>query len=207
NLQLSQTKTLSTHVSAESGRFVGYEITVGRSDSWRDSNDRRNLNGEILLRLPQDALQKFCARYERNGKPIHRGELVLNSDFDIIARYQSEYRGYAQYYALAQNLYQMGELKWIMGTSMLKTLATKHRSTLTAMVKRYQAMIETPYGQMKGFRGVVERAGKKPLIAEFGGIPLRTQAKVSKVTDGVVHLGSTRSQLIERLLADQCELC
>jgi AI2M/AI1M-like, HNH endonuclease len=90
---------------------------------------------------------------------------------------------------------------------MLKTLANKYRSTVNAMVKRYQAMIETPYGQMKGFRVVVERAGKKPLIAEFGGIPLRTQAKVSKVTDGVVHLGSTRSQLIERLLADQCELC
>lgn len=206
-LQLSETKTLITHASAESARFLGYEITVGRSDSWRDSNDKRNLNGEILLRLPKDALQKFCARYERNGKPIHRGELALNSDFDIIARYQSEYRGYAQYYTLAQNLYQMSELKWIMQTSMLKTLANKYRSTVNAMAKKYQAMIETPYGQMKGFRVIVERAGKKPLIAEFGGIPLRTQARVSKITDGVVHLGSTRNQLVERLLADQCELC
>lgn len=206
-LQLSETKTLITHASAESARFLGYEITVGRSDSWRDSNDKRNLNGEILLRLPKGALQKFCARYERNGKPIHRGELALNSDFDIIARYQSEYRGYAQYYTLAQNLYQMSELKWIMQTSMLKTLANKYRSTVNAMAKKYQAMIETPYGQMKGFRVIVERAGKKPLIAEFGGIPLRTQARVSKITDGVVHLGSTRNQLVERLLADQCELC
>jgi group II intron reverse transcriptase/maturase len=206
-LQLSETKTLITHASTESARFLGYEITVGRSDSWRDSSDRRNLNGEILLRLPKDALQKFCARYERTGKPIHRGELVLNSDFDIIARYQSEYRGYVQYYTPAQNLYQMNELRWIMETSMLKTLANKYRSTVNAMVKKYQAMIETPYGQMKGFRVIVERAGKKPLIAIFGGIPLRTQAKVSKITDGVVHLGSNRSQLIERLLADQCELC
>jgi group II intron reverse transcriptase/maturase len=206
-LQLSETKTLITHAGTESARFLGYEITVGRSDSWRDSQDRRNLNGEILLRLPKDALQKFCTRYERNGKPIHRGELVLNSDFDIIARYQSEYRGYVQYYTLAQNLYQMSELKWIMETSLLKTLANKYRSTVNAMAKKYRANIETPYGQMKGFRVIVERAGKKPLIAEFGGIPLRTQAKVSKITDGVVHLGSNRSQLIERLLADQCELC
>ncbi len=182
-LQLSLTKTLITHASAESARFLGYEITVGRNDSWRDSIDRRNLNGEIILSLPKDALQKFCARYERNGKPIHRGELVLNSDFDIITRYQSEYRGYVQYYTLAQNLYQMSKLKWIMGTSMLKTLANKYRSTVNVMVKKYQAMIETPYGQMKGFRVVVERTGKKPLIAEFGGIPLRTQAKVSKITD------------------------
>jgi group II intron reverse transcriptase/maturase len=206
-LQLSETKTLITHASTESARFLGYEISVGRNDSWRDRQDRRNLNGEILLRLPKDALQKFCARYERNEKPIQRGELMLDSDFDIIARYQSEYRGYVQYYTLTQNLYQMNKLKWIMETSMLKTLANKYRSTVNTMVKKYQATFETPYGQMKGFRVIVERAGKKPLIAKFGGIPLRTQAKVSKITDGVVRLGSNRSQLIERLLADQCELC
>ncbi|MCI0560690.1 MAG: hypothetical protein MN733_19570, partial [Nitrososphaera sp.] len=206
-LQLSQTKTLITHACAESARFLGYEITVGRSDSWRDTNGSRNLNGEILLRLPPDALQKFCAKYERKGKPIHRGELVLNSDFDIVTRYQSEYRGYVQYYVIAQNLYQMSKLKWIMETSMLKTLANKYRSSVNAMVKKYRASIDTEYGQMKGFRVIIERIGKKPLIAEFGGIPLRTQAKVSKITDGVVHLGAIKSQIIERLLADECELC
>lgn len=206
-LQLAQTKTLITHASTEAARFLGYELTVGRSDAWRDSNGRRNLNGEILLRLPPEALQKFCAKYEREGKPIHRGELILNSDYDIVARYQAEYRGYVQYYALAQNLHQMNKLKWIMQTSMLKTLANKYRSTVNTTVKRYQATIETPHGQMTGFRVIVERAGKKPLVAEFGGIPLRTQAQVSKITDGVVHLGTSKSQLIQRLLADECELC
>ncbi len=89
--------------------------------------------------MPHDTLQKLCARYERDGKPIHRGELILNSDFDIVARYQSEYRGYVQYYKLAANLHQMTKLRWIMETSMLKTLANKYRSTVNKMVAKERA--------------------------------------------------------------------
>jgi group II intron reverse transcriptase/maturase len=206
-LQLSEAKTLITHASTESAKFLGYEVQAGLSNSWRDSAGNRNLNGEILLSLPRKSLQRFCARYEREGKPIHRAELLLDSDFDIVARYQSEYRGYVQYYALAQNLYHMSKLRWIMETSLLKTLANKYKSTVNKMVKKYQAIIQTKHGSMKGFRVIVERESKKPLIAEFGGVPLRTQARVSKITDGVVRLGTSRNQLITRLLADECELC
>lgn len=39
-----------------------------------------------------------------NGKPIHRPELNNDDDFTIVNVYQSEYRGYVQYYSLAQNI-------------------------------------------------------------------------------------------------------
>jgi hypothetical protein len=143
----------------------------------------------------------------REGKPIHRGELLLHSDFDIVARYQAEYRGYVQYYALAQNRCRLDKLRWIMQTSLLKTLAAKHKSTVQKMATRYGATLQTDQGPRQGLRVTVERDGKTPLTAEFGGVPLRVQTQVSHHTDRVITLGYHRSGLIQRLLAETCELC
>ena len=206
-LNLSQTKTLITHGRTARARFLGYAIEVQQCDTWRDAQGRRSANSEIALLIPREVLQGLCARYMRKGKSIHRGELIMNSDFDIVAHFQSEYRGYVQYYALARNLCRMNRLRWIMETSLLKTLANKYKSTVTKMAKRYAATITTPYGSRQGLRVVVERDGKQPLIAEFGGIPLRTQRQVAHIADRRVTLGHTRTELIQRLLAETCELC
>ena len=206
-LELSKTKTLITHAATERARFLGYEITVGRENQWRDRTGRRSLNGAITLRLPQDVLRKFCARYEQNGKPVHRGALAQESDYSIISRFQSEYRGYVQYYKLALNLHQMKKLRWIMATSMLKTLANKYRSSVMKMIDRYQCVIETDSGPRKGFRAVIERPDRNPLIAEFGGIPLRYQKRCQCITDSLYQLGFGRSELVDRLLCNQCDLC
>ena len=207
HLELSKTKTLITHAATERARFLGYDITVGRDNQWRDSAGKRSLNGAITLRLPKDVLRKFCARYEQNGKPIHRGVLEQESDYSIMNRLQSEYRGYVQYYKLAMNLYQMTKLRWVMETSMLKTLANKYRSSVRKMVDRYKCMIETETGPRKGFRAVIERPGRNPLIAEFGGIPLRYQKRCQCITDSLYQLGFGRSELLDRLLCNQCDLC
>src|SRR5262249_16009845 len=140
-LELSQTKTLITHGRTERARFLGYDLQVQQCDSWRDSRGQRNVNGEIALSVPSAVRRSLCARYKRAGKPRHRSELILHSDFAIIARYQAEYRGYVQYYALAQNLHELTTLHWVMKTSLLKTLANKYRSTVRKMAKRYAATI------------------------------------------------------------------
>jgi group II intron reverse transcriptase/maturase len=206
-LELSQAKTFISHANTEGAKFLGYRIEVQYCDTWRDSQGHRNANSEIALKLPANTLKDMCARYKRNDKPIHRSELILNSDFDIVAQFQSEYRGYVQYFAMAQNLHTMNELRWIMETSLLKTLANKHKSTVTKMATRYAADIPTEHGLMKGLRVTVQREGKKPLTAEFGGIPLRTKVKVANITDKVTKLGTNHSELIQRLIADKCELC
>jgi group II intron reverse transcriptase/maturase len=206
-LELSQTKTHITHGRTEPARFLGYEIRVQQCDTWRDVRGYRNANGEIALAVPPDVLQSLCSRYMREGKPTHRGELLLHSDFDIVARYQAEYRGYVQYYALAQNRCRLDKLRWIRQTSLLKTLAAKHKSTVQKMATRYGATLRTDHGPRQGLRVTVEREGKTPLTAEFGGVPLRVQTQVSHLTDRVITLGYNRSGLIQRLLAETCELC
>jgi hypothetical protein len=108
----------------------------------------------------------------RKGKPAHRTDLLQDDDFTIIDRYQSEYRGLVQYYLLAQNVSWFNKLHWVMQASLLKTLANKHKTTRLAMLRKYKAIVETPYGPLKCLELVVPREGKKPLVARFGGIPL-----------------------------------
>ena len=60
---------------------------------------------------------------------------------------------------------------------MLKTLAAKHRSTVTKMARKYKATIATPHGPRTCFEARTERPGRKPLVARFGGIPLKRQRK------------------------------
>ena len=56
------------------------------------------------------------------------------------------------------------------------------------------------------FKVEIERESKKPLVATFGGKPIRYDPKAF-VYESVPHLWATRSELVTRLLADRCELC
>src|SRR6266536_2444618 len=92
---------------------------------------------------------------------------------------------------------------------MTSSPAAKHRSTVTAMARKHRATIATPYGPRRCFEARVERDGRKPLVARFGGIPLRRQKK-AVLTDRHAVPGATRShgkELISRLRAGRCELC
>ena len=94
-----------------------------------------------------------------------------------------------------------------METSLLKTLANKHRSTVSKMARAYAATITTPYGPRKCFEAKVERSGRKPLVARFGGIPLRRQLDAA-ITDRVLVPGIVRrAELVDRLQAGRCEIC
>jgi hypothetical protein len=55
---------------------------------------------------------------------------------------------------------------------MLKTLAAKHKSTVTKMAAKHKAKIGTPYGLRTCFEARIQRDGKPDLVARFGGIPL-----------------------------------
>jgi hypothetical protein len=105
-------------------------------------------------------------------------------------------------------VFRLGTLHWIMETSLLKTLAGKHRSTVTKMARTYKATIETPDGPRACPQVIVERdGGRKPLIARFGGIPLRRQ-RTAVLTDQRPVMASTRrNELLHRLLVGRCEVC
>jgi hypothetical protein len=207
-LELSEEKTLITHASTQSAHFLGYELTVQYRDDKRDQTDRRSINGHVSLRVPAKVIENKCALYMRKNKPHHRAELMSDDDFSIIARYQSEYRGLVQYYQLAQNVSWLWKFHWVVRSSLLKTLAHKHKRSVTKMVRTYQATIETPFGHMKCLEKIVPREGKKPLVARFGGIPLRRQPHAILMDLPVtIKRKPARNELLKRLLANTCELC
>jgi group II intron reverse transcriptase/maturase len=212
-LELSPDKTLITHARTQRARFLGYEVSVAsrgyrtRRPDASDKRNRRSLNGTIVLHVPPPVVKAKAAPYLSRGKPARRNPMVSDSDYNIVARYGAEYRGIVQYYLLAGDVFRLHRLRWVMETSMLKTLASKHRSTVTKMAARHKAKIMTPYGLRTCFEARVERADRKPLVATFGGIPLKRQ-KQAVLTDRL-HAGPVypNRQLVDRLLKGRCELC
>jgi group II intron reverse transcriptase/maturase len=206
-LELSETKTLITHARTETARFLGYEITVWHDDR-RIVAGRRSVNGGIWLRVPADVIKAKCARYMQRGKPERRSERQNDPEHEIISRYGSEYRGIVQYYMLAGDVWRLNRLYWVMLTSLLKTLAAKHDSTVTKMARKYRATIETPHGPRKCIQVSVPRGdGKKPVVATFGGIPLRRQKNAILRDREPARANTRRKELVHRLLAGRCELC
>jgi group II intron reverse transcriptase/maturase len=204
-LELSQDKTLITHARTRAARFLGYDIITQHST--RITRGRRAVNGGIGLRVPDDVIKAKTAPYLKRGKPAHRSARIKEDDHTIVATYGATYRGIAQYYLLAGNVFRLNRLHWVMETSMLRTLAAKHNSTVSKMAKKHKAKIETPEGPRTCFEARIERQGRQPLVARFGGIPL-TRKKRAVITDRLSSGAAyPHRELITRLLRGRCELC
>jgi len=205
-LELNAAKTLITHARSQRARFLGYDITVQHSDTQR-TGGRRTANGNIALRVPPDVIKAQCARYRQHGKPWHRTRLQNLDDYDIVRTYGAEYRGVVSYYLLAQDVWRLSTLNWNAATSMLKTLAAKHGSTVTKMASRYHATADTGDGPRSCFEARRKREGKKDLVARFGGITLRQDRRAVIRDPAPGPAPYPRKELISRLLKRECELC
>jgi group II intron reverse transcriptase/maturase len=205
-LELNQAKTLITHARTQRARFLGYDISVWHCNT-KITGGRRAANGKIALKVPPDVVRAQCARYRKHGKPWHRTRLQNLDDYDIVRTYGAEYRGVVNYYLLAHDVSRLGVLRWNALTSLLKTLAAKHGSTVTKMAARYKAKIETRDGKRTCFEARKHREGKEDLVARFGGIPLRQNRRAVIRDPAPVRAPYPRKQLIKRLRKRECELC
>jgi group II intron reverse transcriptase/maturase len=205
-LELSEEKTLITHARTGAARFLGYEVTVHHNDR-KVTRGIRRANGSIGLRVPKTVIKTKSAPFLQRGKPARRTRMMNDDDYTIINAYGAEYRGIVQYYLLAGDVWRLSRLRWVMVTSLLKTLAGKHHSTVSKMAARYAATMETPHGPRRCFQVSVEREGKPPLTARFDGIPLRQKRNAILVDREPVPVRFRRKELIGRLLAGRCEPC
>ncbi|MEV6964485.1 reverse transcriptase domain-containing protein [Hamadaea sp. NPDC051192] len=205
-LELSPDKTLITHARTQRARFLGYDITVHHNDR-KVFGRRRSLNGTVALKVPRTAVTAKQSQYMQRGKPARRPALLNQDDHVIVSTYGSEYRGFVQYYLMAGDVFRLARLQWVMETSMLMTLANKHRSSVSKMARKYATVIDTPHGPRKCFEASVERTGRKPLVGRFGGIPLRQNKKTVLTDRQLAPVNTKRKQLVTRLLAGRCEMC
>ena len=213
-LTLSPEKTLITHATDEKARFLGYEIKATRDGNLIARDGRRATNGLLTLLMPQSVVAKCRDRFCKGGKPIHRPDLLADTDFTIIQRYQSVLRGVYNYYCMAVNVSRrMSRIKWILRTSLMKTLASKFRCRVSEIRKKYQVVLpDFGDGPQKVLRVVVERPGKDPLVAVFGGIPFTRVPDGKGTADFDFERAwyapvRKKSEVVQRLLVGKCELC
>ena len=125
---------------------------------------RRSINGSVALRVPPDVIEAACRRYLHGRKPRRVNALVPEDDYSIVAAFGMRYRGIVQYYLLARNVYWLNRLHWVMQTSMLRTLATKHRSTVIKMKTKHRVVIPTEHGKRTAYQARLERGNRKPRL-------------------------------------------
>jgi len=93
----------------------------------------------------------------------------------------------------------------------MKTLAAKHKCSVRVMLGKYKTSIKTEKGKnLKCIQVTVNREGKKPLVATFGGFSLERKQFTTVCHDQLpipYNAKNSRTEIIQRLLADKCEIC
>ena len=207
-LELSREKTPITHATSQAAKFLGYELVNQQANDKHVRHGQRNANGRIGLRVPAKVIEHHCRAYMRHGRPAHRSVLLHDEDYSIVARYQAEFRGVVQYYLLAQNVSHFGRLHGVMRESLVKTLIAKHKTPRRKLLRRYKSVVQTEEGDRACLEAVKQRgAGQHPLVARFGGIPLKRNRQAVLVDRQPEPYRFHRNELVKRLLADTCEMC
>lgn len=214
-LELSDEKTLITH-SEKRARFLGYDIYVRRSAATKkDKTGRlcRHLNGTVCLEMPTELMRKKLLEYgamtiektvygKDNWKAKARYYLKDNDDLEILDQYNSEIRGFRNYYRIANNAAHASSFGYIMQYSMFKTFATKYRTTMRRMIGKLRI------GKNFGVRFTDKKGKTKTRLfynEGFARKPLQKNAVVDVIPKTVMY--SSKTSLMARLSAGQCELC
>ena len=144
-------------------------------------------------------------RYMRQGKPIHRRELAHGSILEIIRHYDSELRGYYNYYRLASNVsHRLNHLRFIMQRSLARTIANKMKLTSAKVYKRYGTIGTATKRKTLGVT-VETKSGEKVIM--FADYSLRKQWKATNNDRDPFVPALPYKELTQRLNATECELC
>lgn len=213
-LELSEEKTLITNAQ-NTAKFLGYEIFVRKSEAkHRDKRGilKRFFSGTVMLHVNSETAKKKLLDYEAmriaqvNGrtvwKPKPRAFMIGGKVEDIVAQYNTEIRGFYNYYSIANNIYTIGgSFGYIMEYSMYKTIAQKLNLTMSQAKLKYLKNKEfiVPFKDRKG--------QTKCRVFYNGGFKRKT-GSWNNVYDNIPNTWRTpKLSLIERLKEERCELC
>ena len=123
------------------------------------------------------------------------------TDLEIVSVYNAELRGICNFYCMASNFCKLTYLAYLMEYSCLKTLANKHKSSISkikAMFKDGKGNWGIPYETKSGTK---RRYFAKYTYCKDASNPTDT------VNDLAVVYGYSINSLENRLKAKVCELC
>lgn len=213
-LELSDEKTLITNAK-DKAKFLGYEIFV-RSKALMHKDSRgvmkRFGNGSVLLHVSMDTakaklLEYGALRIAKEGnqdiwKPKPRGFMIGNKVEDIVAQYNTEIRGFYNYYAIANNISTIGHsFGYIMEYSMYKTIAQKLNLTMSQAKLKF----------LKDKKFIVPFTGKNGEVRYrifYDGGFKRKEPFNGSIVDYIPNTAFVpKLSLMERLKTGTCEIC
>lgn len=214
NLELSMEKTLITH-SNDFAKFLGYNITTEENVKDVRYSDGRfvRVHGYIRLELPKEVwvnklielgiIDTKSMKGDNEWSASIRTNIINNDDLEIIETYNAELRGLYNYYKLANNASVLNKFHYIMERSLIKTLSCKYReSSRRKILQKYShnGRICVKYDNKQGeqvIRYFNEKSYKKVKFS-YNNI----------VEDSLPKpIRHSRTSLIERLQAKECEYC
>lgn len=212
NLNLSEEKTLITNIDRRA-KFLGYELTKKSTRIKTNEKERpeRIANGNIELYIPRDfainwMLNNNAISYNTDRKSwssVARYSLINLSHLEIISTYNNEIRGIYNYYKMAKNVHrQLSTLIYGMEYSCLSILARKHKSS--------RKKIRSKLGKESGWGVDYNTKEAKRTILFFNSPIERELFPVTWENIDVKYNVMTlkgRTELEDRLKANQCELC
>ena len=211
-MELSEDKTLITH-SSKCARFLGYDVRVRRSGKIKRGGPghvkMRTLNGGVELLVPlNDKIRQFVftkgvAIQKKDGSmfPVHRKYLVGLTDLEIVSVYNAELRGICNYYGMASNFCKLHYFSYLMEYSCLKTLASKHKTSLSKIIDKFNdgtGKWGVPYETKMG--------SKRRYFANYADCKGKGSA-TDYISNAAVVYGYAVNTLENRLKAKVCELC
>ncbi|MCP4603497.1 MAG: hypothetical protein GY847_23765 [Proteobacteria bacterium] len=205
-LELSEEKTFITNSRTGKARFLSYHIhTIWNSKVGTCGRGKgKTGQGNIGLTIPDDVIQTWTEEVKKGETVLHNTAWMNNSDYDIVTAYETKVQGLINYYIMAHDVKsKMGQVRYAYKRSLAKTLAAKHKCSSETIRKKYGVWTE---GRREMFRVVVKREGKKPLIATYGTKPIRRNS-YAEIKDEILNFGTTRTEVVERLLNNTCEIC
>ena len=216
NLELSEEKTLVTHLSSNNVRFLGYVIGKSHNNTAiiRDTTGRtvRAVNGNIQLLVPSDIINSKLRDFTKGNKAAARPERVNDPILNTLTAYNAEIQGLYNYYRLALDVStKLDKFKYYHYDSLLKTIAQKEKTSISKVLKKYG--VSVPRKQGTGTRKVfgVNYITKDGLRTRtYFNEPLRKMDTPcpGKGADGtIVSAYTPRHQIIDRYNAKKCELC
>lgn len=211
-MELSEDKTLITH-SSKCARFLGYDVRVRRSGKIKRGGPghvkMRTLNGGVELLVPlNDKIRQFVftkgvAIQKEDGSmfPVHRKYLIGLTDLEIVSVYNAELRGICNYYGMASNFCKLHYFAYLMEYSCLKTLASKHKTSLSKIIDKFNdgtGKWGVPYETKLG--------NKRRYFANYADCKGKGSA-TDYISNAAVGYGYAVNTLENRLKAKVCELC
>lgn len=213
-LELSEEKTLITNAQ-KSAKFLSFEIRVRHSNlTKRDKAGRlvRNYTGRVVLEVSNETIKKHLIDTGamkltyHNGKEIWKPKALYRlkdcDDLEIIDYYNSMIRGFYNYYCIANNSSIINSYKYIMEYSMYKTYGTKYRTSIKKVIAKFR------FGKDFAVKFKTAKGVERMRLFYNQGFKRQEKAFLPNedfVPNSIKYFSSTN--LIDRLKAEQCELC